>query len=76
MIGTLKKIEITTDLIEKVAKELFARCNDEDFNDQTEYVKGMWLNGACDMLEDFNILMEIFKKIGFEIGSDGRRRVL
>jgi len=67
MFGTLMKIEITDDLIMKVAREMFARCDEEALDDQSNYVKGMWLNSAAEILDDFNDLTEIFKKLNYVV---------
>lgn len=66
MFGTLSKIEITEDLIMDVARELFARSDEESLDDQNNYVKGMWHDSACELLDDFNGLAEIFKKLKIE----------
>ena len=68
MMGTLQKIDITEELVLKVAKKQFSSCNAGELQDQNNYVIGMWLNGACDILDDFNTLIEIFSKIHFKCG--------
>ena len=70
MFGTLRRIEITEELVEKVAREKFCSLNDFDWDDQNNYVKGMWLNDAADMLNDFNTLVCIFKEINFGCDVD------
>ena len=70
MFGTLRKIDITEDLIMDVAREMFARCDDETLDEQNSYVKGMWHDSACETLGDFNDLVKIFKKINYGCDVD------
>lgn len=70
MKGTLRKIEITDDLIMKVAREKFNACNKGILDKEREYVRIDWINSACDMLNDFNDLVAIFKKINFQCDID------
>ena len=70
MFGTLRKIEITEDLIMKVAREQYARCNEGVLDDQREYIRVGWVVGAGEILEDFNNLVKIFKKINLKCDVD------
>lgn len=70
MNSTQQKIKVTNDLIMQVAREKFNECNKEILDDEREYVRVGWINKACDMLNDFNDLIEIFKKINFQCNTD------
>ena len=70
MIGTLQKINITEELVMKVAKEQFRSCNKGELQDQDKYVIGMWSNGACEALVDFNTLVGVFKEICFKCNTE------
>lgn len=64
MMGTLKKIKITEDLVMEVARVQYARCNEGGvLDEQREYVRVGWVVGASEILEDFNTLVGIFKKL-------------
>jgi len=63
MLGTLEKIDITEELIVNVARVQFNSLNGCDYDDQRGDIKNDWKNGACDDLENFNSLVEIFKEI-------------
>ena len=63
MLGTLSKIDITEELIVNVARVQFNSLNDCDYDDQRGDIKGDWKKGACDDLENFNDLVDIFKEI-------------
>lgn len=65
MFKTGKEIEITEDLIMQVAREKFNECNEGILDDKKEYIRVGWINAAYDMLNDFNDLIEIFKKIKY-----------
>ena len=66
MFGTLEKIDITEELIVDVARMQFDRLNDCKYDDQRGDIKGDWEKSACDDLESFNGLVEIFKEIRHE----------
>jgi hypothetical protein len=67
MNGTLKKIEITDDLIMKIAREQFSIYNNKEILDEKrEYIRVTWIKDAEDMLNNFNELIDIFKKINFQ----------
>lgn len=70
MMGTLREIEITDELIMKVARKQYARCNVGVLDDQKEYIRVGWINGSCDILDDFNNLAKIFNKINFKCDVD------
>lgn len=66
MFGTLREIEITDDLILKVAKEQFNKLNEEDFDDVRGYYRDLWRDYTVEDLETFNEIVEIFEKINFD----------
>lgn len=70
MFGTLRKIEITDDLIMKIAREKFSEYNEGILDDQKKYIIGDWCNRSYDMLKDFNDLVCIFKKINYQCNTD------
>ena len=71
MNGTLKKIEITDDLIMKIARDQFSTYNNEGILDEKrEYIIGDWCNRSYDMLNNFNELVDIFKKINFQYDTE------
>ena len=70
MFGTLREIEITEDLIMKIAREQYAKCNEGVLGDQREDIRVGWIVGAGEILDDFNTLAKIFKKINFKCDVD------
>ena len=66
MFGTLSKINITEELIVNVARVQFNSLNDCDYDDQRGDIKFDWKKGACDDLENFNSMVEVFKDIRHE----------
>ena len=66
MLGTLEKVDITEELIVNVARNQFDSLNDCKYDDQRGDIKGDWKKGACDDLENFNSMVEIFKDIRHE----------
>lgn len=63
MMGTLKKIDITEALIEKVAASQYRLLNGDEYADQADYIKGIWHDEAVDSLEDFNDMIDILYEI-------------
>jgi len=66
MFGTLQKVDITEELITNVARAQYELYNDGNYDDQRNYVQGIWHDGAVDVLESFNCLADIFKDIDFK----------
>jgi hypothetical protein len=61
-----EKIKITDDLILKIAREKFNTYYEEIFDDEREYIKIDWINKAYDMIDNFNDLIDILKKINYQ----------
>lgn len=62
MDGTLQHIEITDDIVYKLAairyKEL---CTGQDLYQQIDYIIGIWHDNVVEDLETFNELVDMFK---------------
>ena len=66
MLGNLENVDITEEIIVNVARIQFYILNDCKYDDQRGDIKGDWKKGACDDLENFNSMVEIFKDIRHE----------
>lgn len=51
------------DIVDIIAREHFNSLNECSFDDQTEYVKGMWLNDASDALNKYDMVLNILKHV-------------
>ena len=54
---------ITGNLINAIACEQFRQCNTGELDDVSEYVKGMWIDGAVESLEEFNDVVGILNTL-------------
>lgn len=64
--GTLQKIDITEELVWKVAKVEYGKYNHGSLCAQSERVKGIWYDGVVDDFNTFNQLIDIFKECGVQ----------
>lgn len=74
MIGTLQKIDVTEELVWKVAKAAYGSSSYGGLCDQNEHVKGIWHDDVITDLNTFNKLVGILKecKIECRVENSGR----
>jgi hypothetical protein len=51
------------ELIEIVARKKYEALNDDKYDDQSDYIKGMWHDYAVDAIYEFELVSDILKNV-------------